>query len=256
MSIVYRYNRPKALMRASVTIEDDLLVIDYVPSYPDLSCQTEGELPMVDGEPVRIEMTLADLKALREFDDGAMLSFDALTTKADTQIEWRNLYVGTMLGRRPMLAYLAEIEWNTPIRILVPARGITSLKQCRYIVQMHDETKPLECNEPIGGMTAADFLGMQFVPEIVGPATVSAESPSASYSIQLRDADGAPVAASGSIYLDATAGNLNRYRVELDETGAGSFDLLTAGLAAGDTTKIKAGFRYFPGAFDHVVTIS
>lgn len=256
MTLLYRYNRPKALQSAVVSVSDDLLSIEYRLGVPDLSFAGTGELPMIPGETARIEMTLADLKALRDFDDGAMLSFNVDAPLSGAPIEWRNLYVGTMLGRRSMVSYLAEIGWNTPIRILVPARGITSLKQCRFIVQMHDAEKPLECNVPVAGMEVSAFLGMQFVPKLTGPETVSAESPTASYSIQLRDSDGVPVAASGSIYLEATAGNLTRYRVDLDETGAGSFDLLTAGLVAGDKTKIKAGFRYFPGADDLVVSLT
>lgn len=250
MTTIYRYNRLNALQSATVTIEDDLLAIEYRRSVPG----PNGS--MIPGEPERIALSLANLKALRDFDDGAMLAFNADPVSPDAPIEWRNLYLGTLIGRRPMLSYLAEIGWNTPIRILVPARGITSIKQCRVIVQMHEQERPLGGNVSVVGIDASAFLGMQFVPEITGPATVSADSPSALYSIQLRDADGAPVAASGTVYLDATAGNLNRYRVELDETGAGSFSLLTAGLVAGDKAKLKAGFRYFPGADELLVTLS
>lgn len=256
MANVYRLNRTKALWSASVSISDSRLLITYRGAVPDTNHTEEGLFPFIAGDERVIDLSLQSLKALKAFDDGAMLSFDMNAAAEGAEPEWRNLFIGTLLGRRPMLEYLAEIQWNTAIRILVPARGITSFKQCRVILQMHDPESSLEANVPVSGMTAVDFLGMQFVPEITGPASVSAQSQSASYSIQLRDADGAAVAASASIYLEATAGNLNRYRVELDDTGAGTFELLTAGLAAGDTAKIKAGFRYFPGVYDQVVTIT
>lgn len=256
MKTVFRYNRLTALQSANVVVEDDLISIEFVPSIDERTQGAASEVPPPPGEPIKIEMSLADLKALRDFDGGAMLTFDANTASADAPIPWRNLYVDTVVGRRPTLDYLKQVGWNTPIRILVPARGISSIKQCRIILQMFDATKRLTCNEPIFEMTSPDFLAMQFVPEITGPASVAASDASALYTIQLRDADGVPVAASGSIYLEATAGNLNRHRVELDASGAGSFQLLTVGLSPGDKTKLKAGFRHFPGAFERVVSIT
>ena len=75
------------------------------------------------------------------------------------------------------------------------------------------------------------------------------------FTVQLRAFDGSAISARSTIYLEATAGVLNRQRVLLDENGQGSFALTAADLAPGETLRIKSGFRYFPGAFEKSVTV-
>lgn len=254
MQIVYRFNRAKAFHAAAITVTDALLTAVLTPKMPDEGFKGEGDLPMVPADPVTLTLSLAALKAIDEFDDGAMLSFDAMELKPGVAIKWKNLYLGTMLGRRPMLDYLRELGWNTAFRILIPAGGITSMRQCKYIVQMHDAAGVLECADPIATLaTPQEFTALQFRPRIIGPTTAGVTSPSVPLSIQLEDSDGQPIAATGTVFLETTAGTLSRPRVVLDEQGVGTFELFTAGIQSGETVKIKAGFRYFPGAEDHLV---
>lgn len=256
MQNIYRFNRPKALAACVLTITDAAMTAVLTPTKPDDSIHGEGDFPMIAADPVSITLSLQDLKSLSEFDDGALLSFEATSLTQDTSIQWKNLYLGTLLGRRTMLDYLRELGWNTAFRILVPAGGITSMRQCKYIVQMHDAASPFEASDPIALLDSpAQFQALQFRPRIIGPTAVSLASvASVSYGIQLEDSDGHPIAAPGTVYLETTAGTLGRPRVNLDANGQGAFELFTAGIQAGETVKLKAGFRYFPGAEDHLVT--
>lgn len=256
MQNIYRFNRPKALADAALAITDAALTAVLTPTRPDEGFTGLGDLPMIAADPVTITLSVDALKALPEFDDGAMLSFDATVLTQDTEINWKNLYLGTLLGRRPMLDYLRELGWNTAFRVLVPAGGITSMRQCKFIVQMHDATCALEASDPIALLESpAQFTELQFRPRIIGPASVDlALAASVPYSIQLEDSDGQPVASSGTVYMETTAGSLSRPRVVLDANGQGTFELFTAGIQSGETVKLKSGFRYFPGAEDHLVT--
>jgi hypothetical protein len=254
LQIAYRYNRPKAFHAVNLTVTDALLTAAITPTKPDDGFTGVGEVPMIPADPVSLILSLDELKALTEFDDGAMLSFDAMELKPGVAIKWKNLYLGTLLGRRSMLDYLRELGWNTAFRILVPSAGITSMRQCKYIVQMHDAAGVLECVDPIATLaTPQDFTALQFRPRIIGPTTAGLTSPSVPLSIQLEDSDGQPIAASGTVFLETTAGTLSRPRVVLGDQGAGTFELFTAGIQPGEKVKIKAGFRYFPGAEDHLV---
>lgn len=256
MQNVYRFNRPKAFAFTRLEVTDAGITATIAPTKPDESFTGEGEFPMVAADPVTIDLSLDELKSIQEFDDGAMLSFDATGLTQDTEINWKNLYLGTLLGRRPMLDYLRELGWNTAFRVLVPAGGITSMRQCKFIVQMHDATCALEASDPIELLESpAQFTELQFRPRIIGPASVDlASAASVPYGIQLEDSDGQPVASSGTVYLETTAGLLSRPRVVLDANGQGTFELFTAGIQSGETVKLKSGFRYFPGAEDHMVT--
>lgn len=248
MTTVYRYNRPQAFAEAALRVTDMSMTLTF-----KLPLVTEAD----DVEPqpkVTINLGLDELKALPEFDDGAMLTFNARDLTPESQIRWKNLYRGTVQTRRPPLEYANELGWNTVFRILVPTTGITSLHQCAFIVQMSADAV-LECVDPVTVLDTPNFIGLQFVPEIVGPTKLAANAGVGHYEVRLKDCNGIPVAASGQVFLEATAGTLNRARASLVQ-GVGGFDLMLAGMQAGETIKLKAGFRYFTGAHELIVTLT
>jgi hypothetical protein len=256
MSMIYRYNRNNAIHAAAVSVTDNLLNISVTPSVPDESVQDPSTVPCLAGELKQISISLDQLKSMKDFDDGAMLSFNLKALSGDGEIAWRNLYIGTYVGRRKMLDYLFEIDWNTSVRILIPAGGITSLRQCKYVFQMTDANSTLDTQEEVTTMSAPDFNGLQFVPEISGPASASLSGGQIDFSVQLKDCDGANVASSGVVYIESTGGALSKSRVNLDSGGAGTFSFSPSLLGVGEAVKIKSGFRYFAGANEKLISIA
>ena len=257
MQNIYRFNRPKSFWDASIVLTDDAINATLTPSKPNVDSEEIGEFPMIAAEPVTLSLSLEQLKSTEGFDDGAMLTFDMNKFGDGELLLWKNLYLGTFVGRRAMLDYLGELGWNTAFRILVPANGVTSMRQCKFIVQMHDESCELTSAEPVETLNSpAQFIAKQFVPEISGPASVATGSQEVhQFGITLKDSDGNQVAAPGTVYLESTAGQLTHQRVTLDQSGCGSFGLVFSGLRLGEKVKIKSGFRYFPGVSDHFVVL-
>lgn len=252
MNMIYRYNRNHSISNANLTVTDSALTAIIAPSVPDPSYSGDGDAPLVAGAQRTLTISLEELKALKDFDDGAMLSFDINSFANGGDVEWRNLYIGTYVGRRKMLDYINEIKWNTAFRILVPASGIVSMRQCKYIVQMENDSCSLTSSDQVTQMSShSEFSSIQFVPKITGPDSVElAATDSITYSLQLEDSSGVAVPTSGTVYLEATGGTLAKNRIELNASGQGSFRLIPTGLQSGDSVKIKAGFRYYPGVSD------
>ena len=256
MTSIYRLNRPFGCWSAKVNLTDTELTLTLRKAVqPDK--KDGGDNPaLVGGDERSLSISLEELKALHEFSDGAMLSFDLNALHLGEAIRWRNLFIGTLLGRRPIPDYVRnDLKWNAAVRILVPAKGITSFKQCAVMISMHDQDSELESNVPVEVLANHDeILGKQSTPTITGSDTIAVEQPE-TFSIQLKSGDGNDLPLTGVIYLESTAGILNKTRVTLDANGRGIFAVSAAGLTSGDTIKIKSGFRYFSGAFEKTITV-
>jgi len=262
MQNVYRFNRPKGLQSAIVAIRDDSAVINFQGSIPDRSFDGVGEYPIVAGPPISFSLSLSELIALPGFDSGAMMICDVAKLVNGQPAEWKNIFVDTYLGRRSVRAVISETAVNTPngfnaaIRVLVPSRHITSMRQCKWMFCMSSAESVLQINDNVDELVNADdFTGKQFQPTITGPSVVGSGA-TETFSIQLCSSEGDAMALPADIYVEATAGVLNRSRVSLDASGMGAFEVAAVGLLAGDQIKLKAGFRYFPGAFEKIITVS
>ena len=105
---------------------------------------------------------------------------------------------------------------------------------------------PLLYSGTVTEMARPDAL-RQAMPTLAlsGDATVPAGG-YASVTAQLRDAAGVPLAKTTTLYLEETGGYLTRRRLPL-VNGTGSFKVGAIGLDAGETFKVKAGFRLYSG---------
>lgn len=72
--------------------------------------------------------------------------------------------------------------------------------------------------------------------------------------VQSVDGYGSPVAKSSTIYLEPVYGYLPKTRVVLND-GVAKFKLMALGLDAGDTLRVKAGFRFVPGLDDLSIAV-
>lgn len=79
-----------------------------------------------------------------------------------------------------------------------------------------------------------------------GPPTVTAQD-TATVTVECRMPSGElRMDCSSEVFLESVVGVLPKTRVRLIN-GVGSFRVLTTGLDAGDTVRVKAGWRYVPG---------
>lgn len=86
------------------------------------------------------------------------------------------------------------------------------------------------------------------------PSTI-AEDAYATVSIECQMLDGTlRTDCQSEVFLEAVAGYLPKTRVKLVD-GIGSFKVGSLGLTAGDTVRVKAGWRYVPGLGDVSITV-
>lgn len=250
---VFRFNRFAGLSSASFSLSDS----EFTLTARSVATGEEGGSPVDVSNPEQsITLTLDNIKALKEFDDGAMLTFDANRLGSGADIEWKNIFLGTYIGRRSIREYLNnELKWNAAFRILVPARGITSLRQCHFLIAMHNSEAEIQTSEQLLQVSSQDeFVAKHAIPVISGPSSLNAGE-SASYNVNLTTFDGSPLAISGTVYLESTAGSLNYSRISLVD-GVGAFDFSATGLTSSDAPRIKSGFRYFAGASEKTLQIN
>jgi hypothetical protein len=72
--------------------------------------------------------------------------------------------------------------------------------------------------------------------------------------VQVVDANDQPLARDAEIFLEAVNGYLPKTRVKT-ANGQASVPFMALGLVAGDSARIKAGFKYFSGASDAHIQI-
>lgn len=73
-------------------------------------------------------------------------------------------------------------------------------------------------------------------------------------SFYLGNSDGYRVRGDCEVYLEATGGRLNLYRVKTKD-GVGSVKVIADHLSTGDTFKVKCGFKHFSGTDDCLVKV-
>jgi hypothetical protein len=71
--------------------------------------------------------------------------------------------------------------------------------------------------------------------------------------VSVQDGDGVlQDDVTATVYLEALSGYLPKTRLSV--TGQATFRVIALGLDAGDSIRIKAGFRHFPGATEKTIT--
>lgn len=103
--------------------------------------------------------------------------------------------------------------------------------------------------------SSAQVREMQFPDlKVVAPASVKAGDP-AVFSIQMLDGIGDPSTRDAEVFLECVNGYLPLSRRQT-QSGTTTATVLTTGLAPGDTVRLKAGFKFYPGCADAQVTLS
>jgi hypothetical protein len=72
--------------------------------------------------------------------------------------------------------------------------------------------------------------------------------------VQVLDANDMPIEHDAEIFLEAVNGYLPKTRIKT-VNGQASVPFMALGLVAGDSARVKAGFKYFSGASDVSIQI-
>jgi len=88
---------------------------------------------------------------------------------------------------------------------------------------------------------------------VSGPDAVPSGS-DVEFQVQVTDAQGTPLTHDATIYLESVNGLLPKNRIRTSG-GTATVKVLTTGLDAGDTVRLKAGFKFYSGIADKEVVL-
>jgi hypothetical protein len=156
-----------------------------------------------------------------------------------------NVFAHSQVGKRSLSEVARDLNTSLLIQVFVPHRNVKSFDECHVLfTAAHevDSNVTLTEIEPNSGAWRKQFTSLK----LTGPATVAPDGV-ATIDVQLTDKDGAPLALPVSLELKASAGYLNKRRLQLDDKGQGSVQVRADLLSAGDSITVKAGYRYYSG---------
>lgn len=150
---------------------------------------------------------------------------------------------------------------NSLVALNVPFADST-FEECFLTVNLH----PTLGGILVEGVASSDILNLGYDThevtremvfpsvKVMAPALAPAGQPLA-FSLQLVDGIGHPLAHDAEIHLEAVNGYCPKPRVRTHQ-GAAQAVVLPLGLGAGDTVRLKAGFKFFPALDDAQVTLT
>lgn len=156
-----------------------------------------------------------------------------------------NIYAQSAAGKRNLSELARDLNTSVLIQVFVPHRNVKSFDECNVLffatqdVTANVKLTEIEANS---GKWRLQRTGLT----LNGPKSVAAGEV-ATVTVQLTDSNGKPLPASVAIELEASAGYLNKRRLQLDAKGQGAVKVRADLLEAGDSIKVKAGYRYFTG---------
>lgn len=170
-----------------------------------------------------------------------------------------NLYVATLGSKMDAQAYHASVLQTHPIgHILVPFRSSPFEDwTLGFNVFSPELIKASHNIEVIPAITLA-LVREETLPVVRfvgGPSLNVVSNGEVSINFKFETPDGEPIEErDAEVYLESTAGYLVARRVRT-AGGAGSTSFRPDGMAAGDSAKIKVGFKYFSGTDDLMVNV-
>lgn len=221
----------------------------------------------VFGEPI-YQRTL-DLQAFQqhpEFSDHASFMLYAPVGRMERSaapegvyVQTPNLYVATLASKMDAQAYHASVLQTHPVgHILVPFKS-SPLEDWSLGFNVFDPVliKVGRGIEVVPAITLA-LVREETLPVVrfVGGSSVEvAVSEELSIGFRLETPEGVPITdRDAEVYLEATAGYLVGRRIKT-LGGQGSTSFRPDGMVAGESAKIKVGFKYFSGTDDLMVNV-
>ncbi|MEG9883712.1 MAG: hypothetical protein V6Z86_03665 [Hyphomicrobiales bacterium] len=169
-----------------------------------------------------------------------------------------NRFPVSFASKMPAPRHLAVAGVNLPLQVYVPFKTC-DFTQCSFRLTLHPEYGLVGNLDPGPEHTAAEIpaIGRKALPSLRLDAP-SVLEPDANATVDVRVvnnrgrlvSDVAP-----EVYLEATGGYLPHQRVRAD-AGTASFRFMALGLEAGDTVRLKAGFRHFSGVAEAEIRVA
>ena len=168
-----------------------------------------------------------------------------------------NRYPVSFAARMPATRHLAVAGVNLPLQIYVPFRT-DDFESASVCLTLHPDYGLIGNLDPGAEHTAAGIqaMGRKALPSLRldAPARIAPEG-SATVALKLVDSRGRRVSdARCEVYLEATGGYLPQRRVQVDN-GTGAFRFMALGLEAGESVRLKAGFRHFSGVAEAGIAV-
>jgi hypothetical protein len=159
-----------------------------------------------------------------------------------------NRFIDTYLSKRSGQDEFQRTRVHTAFHLYVPEKGC-AFTDCALHAFIGSDY-PLIANvkavtKGVDAVMASVMPGLK----LSGPAGISPEA-YADIQVVATNADGTTRSSvSSTVYLEEVNGYLPKRRVDLTG-GVGQFRVGALGLAAGDTVRVKAGFRFYTGLGD------
>jgi hypothetical protein len=170
-----------------------------------------------------------------------------------------NLYVATLASKMDAQAFHASVLQTHPIgHILVPFKSSPmedwTLGFNVFSPELVKASRNIEVNSAITlALVREDTLPV--VRFLGGPSMNVSAGGEVSIDFRLESPEGVPIEdQDAEVYLESTAGYLVARRVRTSG-GSGSTVFRPDGMAIGDVSKIKVGFKYFSGTDDLLVNV-
>jgi hypothetical protein len=201
-----------------------------------------------------LQVEVADLKARAEFADHGLWCWPISMDMASSFGLPFNRFAETTVTKRGAEEAHRRKETSL-IKLCVPYRD-APLSEWGLHVNTHPDW-PLVV---AGGMAVfgADFYDFTatIYPRVVAPGSLDlAAEGDVAIPLRLTNPAGEILAqADADLYLESTGGYLPRTRIRVTD-GLGVARLRALGLEAGDSVKVKIGFRFFSGAAETIVRV-
>ncbi|MDL2058370.1 hypothetical protein MUN46_011725 [Mesosutterella sp. AGMB02718] len=145
------------------------------------------------------------------------------------------------------------------VQLIMPFASESVTSDYNSIQFNYSPTYGYRCNLPVEEFTLEQLQnhGNGWSPNPVlalsGPESTE-EDKDAEFSVSMSWEDGTAIEHDSEIYIDSTGGYVPLRRLELSN-GVGKFRIRALGLKAGESFKVKVGWRYFTGAAEKTVLV-
>jgi len=168
-----------------------------------------------------------------------------------------NRYIETIGNKARTPRFLQLKRINCALQIYVPF-ATCDFTSCSFSIALHPDYGMIGNLDPGRKVTLADVLkgapGAFPNLGISGPVEVKADG-GALLTLSLKTSRGTLIRdAAPQVFLEQTAGYLSKHRL-VPQDGKARFRIMALGLDAGDSIKVKAGFRHYSGLAEHTLRV-
>jgi len=169
-----------------------------------------------------------------------------------------NRFPVSLASKMPAPRHLAVAGINLPLQVYVPFKTC-DFTQCSFRLTLHPDYGPVGNLDSGPEHTASEIpaIGRKALPSLrlEAPASIAPEGV-AEIGVKVVTGRSRLIGdAAPEIFLEATGGYLPHQRVRAD-AGTASFRFMALGLVAGESVRLKAGFRHFSGVAEAEIAVA